>query len=152
MRHAKGHGMDDELIDLLRTVSTSFQGRLQQLAAANGAGLTAFQARLINLVGRNDGISQLTLGARTDRDKGQIARAVKELEAGGFVIRSPNSSDWRSKSLTLTDSGRDVYARLRAGRRHLASEALAELSVEEKQALQSSLQKMIAALQTTPDS
>lgn len=152
-----GRGMDDGLvddglIDLLRAVSISFQERLQQLAASNGTGLTAFQARLINLVGRNDGISQLTLATRTDRDKAQIARAVKELEAGGLVIRSPHASDWRSKSLALTDQGQAVYASLRAGRRNLASEALSDLSVDEKLALRSSLQKMVAALQARPDS
>lgn len=138
--------MDSELIDLLRTVSTGFQARMQEQVAAHGSGLTAFQGRLVNLVGRNDGISQLALGTLTERDKAQIARAVKELEARGLVTRSAHASDWRVKCLSLTDAGKSMHARLHAVRGQLATDMLSGFPPQEKTALRAGLEKMAASL------
>ncbi len=139
--------MHTELIDLLRTVAGVFQKRMQEQIADNDFGLTVFQARLINIIGRNHGISQLNLGLAIDRDKAQIARAVKELEAFGFVARSTRAPDWRTKCLTLTPEGRRIHAHLKDIRSQLAADMLRGFSDEEKQALQLSLEKMVAAFQ-----
>ncbi|WP_435948014.1 MarR family winged helix-turn-helix transcriptional regulator [Dryocola sp. BD586] len=139
--------MNNELIDLLRTVSGAFQKRMQEQIAGNDFGLTVFQARLINIIGRNHGISQLNLGLATDRDKAQIARAVKELETLGFVARSTRAPDWRTKCLTLTPEGRRIHAHLKDIRSRLAADMLRGLSDEEKHTLQLSLEKMVAAFQ-----
>ncbi|VCU71605.1 Multidrug resistance operon repressor [Pigmentiphaga humi] len=138
--------MDNEIIDLLRAVASSFQMRMKEQIVTSDSGLSAFQARLINLIGRNDGISQLTLGSLTERDKGQIARAINELEAGGFVTRSLNASDKRSKCLTLTSAGRKMHIRLNALRGQLAAEALRGLGDDDKHALQATLQKVATRL------
>jgi len=139
-------GMDNELIDLLRTVAGGFQNRMQVQVATHGAGLTAFQARLINLIGRSEGVSQLTLASWTDRDKAQIARAVKELEGRGLVTRSAHASDWRAKCLALTAAGKRIHAELNDLRADLAAFALANLTKEEKEGVHISLHKMKAAL------
>lgn len=136
--------MDNEIIDLLRTVANSFHARMKEQVVANDSGLSAFQARLINLIGRNDGVSQLALGSFTERDKAQIARAIKELEAGGWVTRSLKASDKRTKCLTLTPAGSVLHARLKGLRGQLATEVLSCLDDDEKHALQASLQKMAA--------
>jgi DNA-binding MarR family transcriptional regulator len=138
--------MNSELIDLLRMVSSGFRARMQARIAAGQPDLTTFQARLVNAVGRNEGISQLELGTLLDRDKAQIARTVKELEARGLVKRGAHASGWRTKSVTLTPEGRSVHASLNEARRELATEALADLSDAEKHALRSGLMKMDAAL------
>jgi DNA-binding MarR family transcriptional regulator len=138
--------MDNEIIDLLRTVASSFQMRMKEQIALSDASLSAFQARLINLIGRHDGISQLMLGSLTERDKAQIARAINELEASGLVTRSLNESDKRSKCLTLTRAGRGMHLGLNAIRGQLAAEALSGLVDNEKQALLDALQKVAARL------
>lgn len=139
--------MQTELIDLLRTVTAGFQACMQQRVAAEGAGLGTFQARLLNLIGRNEGISQLGLGSFTDRDKAQIARAVKELETRGLVSRTPHPSDWRTKCLALTAGGKQLHMQLHDVRQQLAIEMFASLSEDEKQALHSILGKMAATLE-----
>lgn len=139
--------MNDELIDLLRTVSNGFRIRMQDRITASGSGLTTFQMRLVNAIGRSEGISQLELGSLMERDKAQIARTVKELEARRLLTRNTSPSDWRTKSVALTPEGRSVHARLNEARRELAAEALGGLSATEKQALHSCLQKIDAALQ-----
>lgn len=139
--------MNSELIDLLRTVSSGFRTRMQDRIAAGDTGLTVFQTRLVNAIGRNEGVSQLELGSLMERDKAQIARAVKELEARGLVTRGTRPSDWRTKSVALTEEGRGVHTRLNGVRQQLADEALGDLSDAEKQALRTSLTKIDAALQ-----
>lgn len=138
--------MDNELIDLLRTVSSGFRVRMQTQIAASGSGLTTFQARLVNLIGRSEGISQLELGLIMDRDKAQIARAIKELEARGLVTRSAHGSNWRTKRVALTTEGQRMHGRLNGVRKQLAAEVLGGLSEVEKHALRSGLKKMDAAL------
>lgn len=138
--------MNSELIELLRRVSSGFRACMQDRIGAGGSGLTTFQARIINAVGRNEGVSQLELGSFLDRDKAQIARAVKELEARGLLARSAHASDWRTKSVALTDEGRRAHARLNEARKELAAEALGDLSRAEKDALRSGLGKIDAAL------
>lgn len=139
--------MNDELIDLLRTVSNGFRTRMQDRITASGSGLTVFQMRLVNAIGRSEGISQLVLGTFMERDKAQIARAIKELEARGVVTRSTDVTDWRTKSVALTQQGRDLHARLNEIRRKLAAEALGGLSEAEIHALRAGLMKIDAALQ-----
>lgn len=96
---------------------------MQEQVATSGSGLTAFKARLINLIGSNEGISQLTLASFTERDKAQIARAIKELEAHGFVTRSAHASDWRTQCLALTTEGKEIHAKLNNLRKELAAAA-----------------------------
>lgn len=140
--------MDNEIIDLLRSVANSFHVRMKEQVVANDSGLSAFQAQLINLIGRNDGISQLALGSLTERDKAQIARAIKELETGGFVTRSLKASDKRTKCLALTPAGSALHIRLNGLRGQLAAEVLSCLDDDEKHAMHAGLQKMAAMLRT----
>lgn len=139
-------GMDNELIELLRAVSNGFHARMQAQVAAHGSGLTTFQARLINLIGRKEGISQVSLALYTERDKAQIARAIKELEGRGFVTRSAHAADWRTQRLALTTEGNKIHAELNVLREELAAIALRGVTEEEKLALQVGLFKMKAAL------
>jgi len=139
--------MNNELIDLLRGVSNGFRACMQDRIAAGGSGLTSFQAQLVNAIGRNEGISQLELGSFMERDKAQIARAVKELEARGLLIRGAHESDWRTKSVALTQEGRDAHARLMKVRGELVAEAFGDLTEVEKHALRGGLMKIDAALQ-----
>lgn len=122
--------------------------RMKEFVVANNSEVSAFQAQLINLIGRNDGISQLTLRSITERDKAQVARAIKELETNGFVARLTKASGQRTTSLTLTPEGRSLHTQLNALRGQLASEALSPLTLPEKQSLQESLQKISTLLNT----
>lgn len=136
--------MNNEIIDCLRTLSYSFQMHMKEQIAKSNFGLSAFQARLINLIGRNDGISQLTLSMLTERDKAQIARTIKELEAKDLVTHSVNASDKRAKCLSLTLEGREMHRQLNTIREQLSVDTLSSLSDEEKQVLHTILQKVTA--------
>ena len=134
--------MNDNPITLLRAVSATFQLRLSEMTAIAELGLAPFQARLLSVIGRSPGISQLSLAASTERDKAQIARAIKELERRGFVTRSAHETDWRTQCLNVTDEGGRAAAILDAERADLVAKALQTCSAEEQDALGSILAKI----------
>ena len=134
--------MNENPITLLREVSANFQLRLSEMAAITELELAPFQARLLSVIGRSPGISQLALAASTERDKAQIARAIKELERRGFVARSAHKTDWRTQCLNVTDDGRRAAAILDAQRADLVANALRACSAEEQDALRSILAKI----------
>jgi len=86
-----------------------------------------------------------------DRDKAQIARTIKELEARGFLLRSAQKSDWRSYSLILTAEGERACALLMQERAALALAVTAELSAEERQVMTGALNKMKRRLKDRMD-
>lgn len=53
------------------------------------------------------------IAARVERDKAQIARVVKELEAEALIERRDNPEDRRSHLLSLTGAGQTTLAAIR---------------------------------------
>jgi len=138
--------VSDKLISLLREVSTNFQLRLSEMTAIEALKLAPFQARLLSVIGRSPGISQIELAASTERDKAQVARAIKELERRGYIARSVHESDWRSQCLNLTDEGKQACALLDVQRSELVASTLRECSTEELDALFRTLGKLNQSL------
>lgn len=59
-----------------------------------------------------DGLTQDELSNRVNVDKSATARAVKSLEAKGYIVRETDSFDKRNKRLYLTESAKAVYVSL----------------------------------------
>lgn len=67
---------------------------------------------LLTLIGENPGISQTALSRANGRDKSTLTPALDDLERRGLIRRERLASDRRSYALSLTESGRDMLARL----------------------------------------
>lgn len=59
-----------------------------------------------------------------------LSRVIKHLEGAGLVQRDADPADGRAFLVRATHEGRDLVRRLRAHRRELVGERLAELSPE----------------------
>lgn len=138
--------MDDDLLDLFGAVANGFQSRLQSLAVLDELGLAPFQARTLSLISRNVGCSQQALAQWTGRDKAQVARTVKELEARGLITRQAHQSDWRMQCLTVTIEGEKAAQSLNRQRAQAGAEMLENVSTEERKVLRRVLSKMRAKL------
>lgn len=123
--------MDNDLMSLVRELATNLQLRLSEMTVIEDLKLAPFQARLLSVIGRNPGISQLALAASTDRDKAQVARAIKVLESRGFIVRSAHVSNWRTQCLDVTAEGKRASILLDATRAEFFTEAMRECSAEE---------------------
>ena len=57
-----------------------------------------------------DGMRQQDLAISTIKDKGTVARALKQLETAGFVLREVDPEDRRQKRIYLTEKARQLWA------------------------------------------
>lgn len=68
-------------------------------------GLTAGQVPFLFHIAHRPGITQDEIAGQAHIDKGTVARAVKKLEDGGFIARTPDPRNRRRYLLTLTEKG-----------------------------------------------
>lgn len=73
-------------------------------------GLRIPEWRLIAVAAENDGITQQDIGERTRMDKVTVSRAAIALAERGLIERRAHPADRRSHLLTLSPSGRQLYA------------------------------------------
>lgn len=73
-------------------------------------GLRVPEWRLVCVLAEGKGMTQQALGVRTQMDKVTVSRAAIALAERGLVERAPNPGDQRSRVLTLTESGQELYA------------------------------------------
>ncbi len=71
-------------------------------------GIPPGQARIVNALIQEDGISQIELGRRIGVPPPQIAAALRQLEKSKHVVRKRNSKDQRSIHIFVTKKGRDI--------------------------------------------
>jgi DNA-binding MarR family transcriptional regulator len=70
-------------------------------------GLGPLHLRALCLCQRNPGGSQQQLVQSMGRDKGQIARLIRELEERQYLVRTPDARDRRVWRLAVTPSGEE---------------------------------------------
>lgn len=63
-------------------------------------------------------------------DRAEVSRAVRALEAGGFIRKVENPRNRKSSLLVLTEKGQDVYDRLHKERRAFFSVLTADFDQE----------------------
>jgi DNA-binding MarR family transcriptional regulator len=83
------------------TISTVYQSMF---------GLRVPEWRLVCVLAEGKGMTQQALGVRTRMDKVTVSRAAIALADRGLVERVPNPGDQRSRVLTLTPAGDELYA------------------------------------------
>ena len=96
--------------------------RLHQICAAQvaavigGHGLTPLQwgaLQHLNWIAEKTGLEQNILAARLNVDRNTASVVVEQLVNLGLTARAVNGADRRSRLLSLTAKGRNLYARLR---------------------------------------
>ena len=79
------------------------------------------------------------------RDKSQMTRMVKTLEAKGLVARETSSRDARVTVVSLTDAGNTVVQELRVALSSVIGEVLSELAPAETAMLEDLLAKALTS-------
>ena len=89
-----------------------FDRRIVEILAGHG-GFTLPQWRVLAQLGLMDvgTVRSLADGAIVDRS--EASRALKDLEAGGYVLRSGNPQDGRSPHFSLSEKGRRQFEVMR---------------------------------------
>ena len=74
--------------------------------------INGMHVRLLQMIHRQPDCTAQHIAAVTGRDKAQITRVIKELEAMDLVTRTPNPEDRRSQLLAISETGAGLMARI----------------------------------------
>jgi DNA-binding MarR family transcriptional regulator len=94
-------------------------------------GLGPLHLRALCLCLRNPGASQQQLVQSMGRDKGQIARLIRELEDRHYLVRTPDEHDRRVWRLTVTPEGDEKCQWFSAIEANLATDLLGGINAQE---------------------
>jgi DNA-binding MarR family transcriptional regulator len=94
-------------------------------------GLGPLHLRALCLCQRNPGGSQQQLVQSMGRDKGQIARLIRELEERQYLVRTPDARDRRVWRLAVTPSGEEKCQWFSTIEAQLATDLFGELGATE---------------------
>ncbi|MEP7457640.1 bifunctional helix-turn-helix transcriptional regulator/GNAT family N-acetyltransferase [Phyllobacterium sp. SB3] len=85
-------------------------------------------------IGRNGTLTAAELCAVLDLEKSSVSRMVRKLIQSGELTEEPNGQDARSKSLSLTEQGRNTLAAINAYADNVVTSSLDDLSaaIQEK--------------------
>ncbi|MGI3168619.1 bifunctional helix-turn-helix transcriptional regulator/GNAT family N-acetyltransferase [Pseudooceanicola sp. C21-150M6] len=89
---------------------TQFVGALGEQFLGSGFGLTPMRVLFQVGIAGAAAPTAAELAREIGLDKGQISRAVAELEAGGLIVREVDPEHGRRQPLVLTEAGRALYA------------------------------------------
>lgn len=95
-------------------------------------GLNHTEARLLTLLeGAGGEATQEGLSSLVQVDRSNVGRALKDLEIQGYVARSAEVTDRRTRSVRMTDKGRKTAAEIASLRRELAEGFFGALTDEQ---------------------
>ncbi|TDO59745.1 DNA-binding MarR family transcriptional regulator [Kribbella sp. VKM Ac-2571] len=132
-----------ELPSWLLTQSASQAHRIVTESFAAG-GARAYHFRLLATLVEFGPASQATLGRRSSIDRSDVVAALNELEAEGYVERSPDPADGRRNVITITTAGKRQYRRLTTLVGKAQEEIFAPLSATDRTRLTTILGKLLA--------
>jgi DNA-binding MarR family transcriptional regulator len=98
------------IVELLFFAYRDFTGEADAVLVALGLGRA--HHRVLHFVNRNPGLRVADLLGILKITKQSLARVLKQLVDGGYILQSAGASDRRERRLTLTASGQALAARL----------------------------------------
>ena len=91
----------ESILRLTRAVRGAFEQRVQQTQ-----GLTFARARLLTMIGHNEGASQAELACALGIETPTLKRQLDALETQGLAERRPMADDARKHAIFLTEAAR----------------------------------------------
>ena len=143
--------LSQQALDSLFALFAALRGGLREALQGGPEGLAPMHLRMLKHCLKHPGTSQQALVQASGRDKGQIARLVKELDAQGLLLREADPHDGRSQRLTLTPAGRAACQRFRQHEQAVAQRLFGPMSGPEVQALIEQLGTLRGRLLPAPD-
>ena len=127
--------------DVARLMRTAFDRRVRDL------GLTRSQWLVINRLHRRPGATQSELADMLEVEKATAGRMVDRMEKKGWVVRRPDAADRRVNRLHLTAEADLIQLRLAQISERTVDDALALLSVSEREQFSESMRRIKRRLQ-----
>jgi DNA-binding MarR family transcriptional regulator len=142
----------DPLMNRLRTFNFLI-GQVNRLFVrhfedrAKHLGVTLMQCRVLSVLGRNEGISQVRLAELTETDPMTLVRILDKMEKDDWIERRPDPSDRRVRRIHLKTSAARILDMIWQIGDQARSEALAGFDQAEQDQLTALLTRVHANLQ-----
>ncbi|MFN3515750.1 MAG: MarR family winged helix-turn-helix transcriptional regulator [Novosphingobium sp.] len=117
------------LSDSARLLRRAFDARVREL------GMTSPQARLLLILGLNEGENQGFYAEQLEVEPISLTRMIDRMEESGLIERRRDPADRRAWRLFLTERSRQVIDQVRAKLTELEDEMVAGLEPVQRQAL-----------------
>lgn len=102
----------DAFLPYLLNQAAEATSRAFQVVYKAEYGMTRSQWRVLAQLGRGGSMTAAAICRITHLEKTRVSRAVTSLESRGFLHRLRQTDDRRRESLSLTEAGRQAFARL----------------------------------------
>lgn len=135
--------LNDFLPYRLAVAASRMSGAYERRYSAD-SGLSVPEWRVLAHLSQSGEVSIREIQARVDMEKSKVSRAASRLEAQGLVAKVINPDDRRLVSLSLTEEGRALMARLAPIALQFQAEVKALLGADAEQ-FEVSLNKLMKA-------
>lgn len=142
MHYALDERFSAALHSLARGWRAGLDRRLKFLGMSQASWLTIAMAAK-----SGEGLSQTELANAVGVEGASMVSMIDRLERDGLVCRLPSASDRRIKLITLTDAGRDLYAKVRVEADAYRKELLADVDVASLEQLTELLERLRARVE-----
>jgi len=105
-------------------------------------GLSVSEWRTMAVLGPHNSLSASEIVAQSSMDKVVVSRAIKGLQAQGFLKRDIDGDDRRRAVLRLTEQGRELFAKLVPMVKKAEENCLQHLSPQERTTLITLMQRV----------
>ena len=113
-----------DVFDAMHELLFLYRSRLRRSMETVHPDLTFNEMRVLMHVGRQPGITQRDLVEHSHADKAQMARLLAQLQERDWLTRNASKEDRRVRCLHLSESGRQLFGRLRNLQEQVADELL----------------------------
>lgn len=126
--------------DVYRLYAKHFERRAREIE------LTLAQCKVLGHLSRNEGISQARLAELTDTDPMTLVRTLDRMQQDEWIERRADPEDRRAHRLYLREAARPIMQRMWKIADQARQEALAALSINEREQLLELLERVHGAL------
>jgi DNA-binding MarR family transcriptional regulator len=120
----------------------------RQYLAQHDIGLPEW--RVITMLVRYGSVTTRELRQASGMDKGQMSRALRELEKRNLLERDADATHELRQVLRISAAGNALYRRIMPDARKSQAALLGHLTLQERRALDSALRKLKALAEETP--
>ncbi|WP_127557624.1 MarR family winged helix-turn-helix transcriptional regulator [Nioella ostreopsis] len=134
----------------IAVLSERISRRLSLIYGAE-AGITVAEWRVMVHLARCREVSVREIHNCVNLDKPRVSRAVSRLTEAGLVAKTGSATDQRLLSISLTEEGQGLLARILPPARAYERRLLQALSPEEQATLSTIMEKLHQVMDTDPD-
>ncbi|MBD1583864.1 MarR family winged helix-turn-helix transcriptional regulator [Pseudoalteromonas sp. S16_S37] len=106
--------MNTDLPDSFLALTFRFKSLVLKAIREQGIEVVPMEIQSLHLINRTEHCTAAVMSEQMDRDKGQLARLIKEMISKGLIEKTKNPNDTRSHLLSLTNNGKAVLERVLA--------------------------------------